>query len=354
MKIAIVGGGIAGLAAAIVLRRRGLDVSVFERAPTFTPAGAGILLSPNALGVLDSLGLARAALAAGVPLESFSVTDTSSKPYQTLSAEWCRRHFGQGLVTLRRSDLHGILAGALGDGVLRLGRDLESLRVTGGGVRLTFADGSTETADQVLGADGLRSRVREALFGEVPLRYSGQTSFRALVPFELPAPFARTGVEIWGGAYRFGFASTKPDEVYYFCVSTAPPGTSHAFEDARAQMLDGLGAFPPLVSDLVAATRSGTLVQTDIYDFKPLPRWSVGPVGLIGDAAHATTPNLGQGALKRSRTRTTWTRASTFERAASTSSGSTAVGARRRRRSRPSRTCSVSSRTPAGSPACGT
>jgi 2-polyprenyl-6-methoxyphenol hydroxylase-like FAD-dependent oxidoreductase len=294
-RIAIVGGGIAGLATAIYLRRRGLDVTVYERTPTFAPVGAGILLSPNAIEVLDRVGLAADAVAAGVSLERFMVSDVSLEPYQSVSAEWCRTHFEHGLVTLRRSDLHAVLAGGLGDGVVRLGKELTSLAATPEGVRLDFADGSTETADQVLGADGLRSRVRSSLFGDVPLRYAGQTTFRALVPFELSAPWARRGLEIWGGPFRFGFSSTKPDEVYYFCVFESPPGTSHSAEEARSLMLEGLRGFPTIVHDLVEATPADALLQTDLDDFKPLPRWSVGPVGLIGDAAHAMTPNLGQG-----------------------------------------------------------
>jgi len=292
---AIVGGGIAGLASAISLRRRGIDVTVYERAPEFAPVGAGILLSPNAFAVLDFLGLAEAASAAGVPLEEFAVTDVSLRPYQKLAASWCREHFGHGLVTLRRSDLHAVLLSKLEDGVVQLGKELVALEQMPDGVRLAFADGSTAVADQVLGADGLRSRVHSRLFGEVPLRYAGQTTFRALVPFELPPPFARKGIEIWGGTIRFGFASTKPDEVYWFCVFDAPAGTSHSAEEARSLMLRDLGAFPGVVRELVDATPDDALLQTDIYDFKPIPRWSVGPIGLIGDAAHATTPNLGQG-----------------------------------------------------------
>jgi len=294
-NIAIVGGGIAGLAAAISLRRRGLDVTVYERTPEFAPVGAGILLSPNAFLVLDFLGLAGDATAAGVPLEEFSVADLELRPYQHLTAEWCRKHFGHGLVTLRRSDLHAVLLSGLEDGMVRLGKDLASLEQAPDGVHLSFADGSTATADQVLGADGLRSRVHASLFGDVPLRYAGQSTFRALVPFELPPGFARKGIEIWGGSIRFGFANTKPDEVYYFCVFDAPAGTSYTAAEARRLMLRDLGAFPGVVRDLVEATPDDALLQTDIYDFKPIPRWSVGSVGLIGDAAHATTPNLGQG-----------------------------------------------------------
>lgn len=293
--IAIVGGGIAGLAAAISLRSRGLEVTVYERTSEFAPVGAGILLSPNAFAVLDFLGLAEAARVSGVPLEEFAVTDLSLRPYSDLSAEWCMRHFGHGLVTLRRSDLHSVLLSGLDDGVVRLGKELASVDRAPDGVHLRFTDGSTEIAAQVLGADGLRSRVHASLFGEVPLRYAGQTTFRALAPFELPSRFARRGIEIWGGSIRFGFASTKPDEVYWFCVFDAPAGTSHSPTEAKSLMQRDLLAFPEVVRDLVEATRDDALLQTDIYDFKPIRRWSVGPVGLIGDAAHATTPNLGQG-----------------------------------------------------------
>ena len=243
-NVAIVGGGIAGLAAAISLRRRGLEVTVYERTPEFAPVGAGILLSPNAFAVLDFLGLAKEASAVGVELEDFAVTDLALRPYQDLTAAWCREHFGHGLVTLRRSDLHAVLLSGLESGVVQLGKDLASLEVSGEGARLHFRDGSSAVAGQVLGADGLRSRVHESLFGEVPLRYAGQTTFRALVPFELPPRFARKGIEIWGGSIRFGFASTKPDEVYCFCVFDAPAGTSYSAAEARSLMLRDLAAFP--------------------------------------------------------------------------------------------------------------
>ncbi len=127
------------------------------------------------------------------------------------------------------------------------------------------------------------------------MRYSGQTCFRGLVPFELPREYFRKAVEIWDQAFRFGFANTKPDEVYFFCVSKAKAGNVLTPGDARALMLDGLAAFPPFVRDMIAATSDQSLIQTDLYDFTPLPRWSEGRAGLIGDAAHATTPNLGQG-----------------------------------------------------------
>lgn len=294
-RVAIVGGGIAGLATAIQLQRLGLDVTVYERAATFAPVGAGILLPPNALEVLSSLGLAEDAEAAGVSLDEFMVTDVALEPYQRISAGWCREHFRHGLVALRRSDLHAVLAAGLGDGGVRFGKELASVEPAEKSATLRFSDGSSETADQVLGADGLRSRVRASLFGEVPLRYAGQTTFRALVPFELRAPFVRVGVEIWGGSFRFGFASTKPDEVYWFCVADSPPGTTYSPEEARRWMAEGLRHFPKVVQDLVDATPPEALLQTDLYDFEPSRRWSVGSVGLIGDAAHAATPNLGQG-----------------------------------------------------------
>jgi len=294
-RIAIVGGGIAGLATAVYLRRRGLDVTVYERAPAFAPVGAGILLSPNAIEVLDRVGLAEQAVASGVSLEQFMVADVALEPYQKLDAAWCRTHFKHGLVTLRRSDLHAVLAAGLGAGTVRLGKELVGLQTDPDGVRLTFADGSTETADQALGADGIHSRVRADILGDVPLRYAGQTTFRALVPFELPPRWSRWGLEIWGGRFRFGFSSTRPDEVYYFCVVESPEGTSYGPEEARALILEGLRDFPAIVRELVAATPADAMLQTDLHDFEPLRRWSAGPVGLIGDAAHATTPNLGQG-----------------------------------------------------------
>ena len=294
-RVAIIGAGISGLTAAIFLQRKNFDVTIYEKAPALAPVGSGIALSANALNVLESIGLIPEIMAAGVPSEAQLVTDVSLKPIQRVEMDWVARQFGQGMVAIRRSDLHGILAEKFGPERIVLGRECSGLTRNKSGARIGFADGSEVEADWVIGADGIHSRVRTCLFGEVPLRYSGQTCFRGMAPFQLPDPYKQCGVEIWGGRFRLGFVSTRPGEVYYFCVFSTPPGSAYSPPAAREVMLNGLADFPPFVKALVAATPDDSLIQTDMYDFPPLARWSDGPVGLIGDAAHATTPNLGQG-----------------------------------------------------------
>lgn len=294
-RVAIIGAGIGGLTAAIVLRRKGFRVTVYEQTPSLAPVGSGISLACNAMAVLDWLGLRARVEQAGVQVEEFLVSDTALNPVQRVSMNWMRGRFGYGMVTIRRGDLHAILAEALGPEHLVQGKRFQALEQTGQGVTFRFADGSLDEADWLLGADGIHSRVRACLFGKIPLRYSGQTCFRGLVPFELPEPQARKGYEIWGRTFRLGFVNTRPGEVYYFCVTRMQPGTLFGPPAARALMAEGLAGFPPFVRELAANTPDDTLIQTDLYDFPPLPRWHEGRAGLIGDAAHATTPNLGQG-----------------------------------------------------------
>ena len=294
-RVAIIGAGISGLTAAIFLRQQNFAVTVFEQTPAISPVGAGIWLAPNALQVMDALDLCEKAISAGASLNEFTIADAKLKPIQRMDREWIMRKFGHGIVSLRRSDLHAILAGKFGAGNLALGREFDSLVEGEQGVRIRFKDGSEETADWVIGADGIHSRVRTCLFGEVPLRYTGQTCFRGLVSFQLPGEYFLKGLEIWDGKIRLGFSNVNAEEVYYFCVQDAEPGKVYSPREARRVMLDGLAGFPRFVRDMVAATPEQSLLQTDLYDFPPLPRWSKGRVGLIGDAAHATTPNLGQG-----------------------------------------------------------
>jgi 2-polyprenyl-6-methoxyphenol hydroxylase-like FAD-dependent oxidoreductase len=293
--IVIIGGGIGGLATAIALRQRGIRAIITEAAPELRPIGAGIWVPPNAMQVLAQLGLAEAVVQAGVPLRAAEIRDSSSGLLQRMDLATASQRYGYPTVAIQRARLHDILRTALEPGQLQLGKACTRFVETEQVVQVQFADGSMAQAKAVIGADGLRSRVRQQLFPQVALRYSGQSSFRALASLTLPPQLADVGWEVWGAGCRFGFSAVAPDTVYWYATLDASPGVLHEQRPVKASLATLFEDFPAPITAVIAATPEDAIFNTDIYDIRPLARWYQGRVGLVGDAAHATTPNLGQG-----------------------------------------------------------
>ena len=296
-RIAIVGAGIGGLATAIALRLRGLHAEVFEAADTLRPVGAGILLQPNAMKVLARLGLADAVEHVGIPLGRAGVWDAEDLargPLQEIDMDAIARRHGTRTIALLRSALQDVLLGALRDPP-RLGcrcARVESMPT--GRLRVHFNSGAVEEADVVIGADGVRSAVRASIFPALRLRYSGQTSWRGIVNVE-PATDPGTAYEYWSGGFRLGFARVAPGRTYWFTALDAPEGERGDPVEELAMLRVLARRFPAHVDDLLADTEPSAVTRTDLHDLMPPREWSRGQVVLLGDAVHATTPNLGQG-----------------------------------------------------------
>ena len=288
-RVLIIGGGIGGLSAAIGFCQKGFDVSVFESAPEINPVGKGIWVPTNAMLALDRLGLAADVLAAGWPLESIQLRTASGSLLSNLDLQSVKARFGFTTVSILRASLVQTLAAALPAGVLRLGKRFSRFTQDAGRVRALFEDGTEEAGDLLVGADGIHSKVRGQLFAPVQMRYSGQTCYRGVANFVLPPEFAGLGCETWGGDCRFGFSHVAPGKVYWFAPRVSPAG-GKAF-----RIEESYGNFPSPIPRLIAATNPEEITRTDISDFSPIPTWHSGHVVLLGDAAHAMTPNLGQG-----------------------------------------------------------
>ncbi|HMQ27573.1 MAG TPA: FAD-dependent monooxygenase [Acidimicrobiales bacterium] len=283
MRIGIVGGGIGGLSLALALRG-GHEVTLFEAAPAFAPVGAGIVLAPNAVACLAGLGVATEGL--GVELPRIELRRSDDELLTASPAAAHCRTLGPTL-GCARADVHARLVSALGDSVvLRLGAVVTAVDV--GGPAVSVAGSEPEGFDLVVGADGLHSPSRLA-HGGGDVRYSGDTCWRGFAP----NPGLEVAVEWWGPRSRLGLVPVPNDRVYYFLVRAAPEGRSGAapLDDLRswfggfpapaAAVVDGLGDVPPLHHDLCELDE---------------PVWGTPRLPLLGDAAHAMTPNLGQGA----------------------------------------------------------
>jgi 2-polyprenyl-6-methoxyphenol hydroxylase-like FAD-dependent oxidoreductase len=295
-RVVIVGGGIGGLALAIALRQRGIEAPVYEAAPELRAVGAGIWVPPNAMQVLGRLGLAEAVLREGARLERVELRDHRSGVLQSADMGEAARRFGYPTVAIHRGRLQRMLLDHLPADAVHVGRECSEVVAGDGGAVLRFADGSEVEAEVVVGADGAHSRVREAVAPGTRLRYSGQSSYRAVAPFRLPEGFAGVGWEVWGPGRRFGFSAIGHGEVYWYATLDAHPGERDASPSETGRRLDAMAApFPAPVPVLVAATDPERMVRTDMYDLAAIPAWHRGRIVLLGDAAHATTPNLGQG-----------------------------------------------------------
>jgi 2-polyprenyl-6-methoxyphenol hydroxylase-like FAD-dependent oxidoreductase len=294
VKILIIGGGIAGLATAIALRRQGIDAQVYERAAELREVGAGLSLWRNALVALDALGVGDACRALSAPYAGAALRRSDGRIIVSPAESELKRLVGEVGLVLHRATLQQILAEALGPDHLHLGRTCLNIKDAAHGVTASFEGTGDVHADGLVGADGLHSVVRRAILGSEEPVYSGYTAWRGVTTFD----HAELAVgESWGPGQRFGQVPMAHGEVYWFATQNAPAG-ARASDGEKAEVLRLFSHWHQPIASLVERTDRSAVLRNDIYDRPPARTWSRGRVTMVGDAAHPMTPNLGQGACQ--------------------------------------------------------
>lgn len=298
----MLGGGIGGLCAAIGLRQVDVDVEVFEQANDLSEIGAGIQISPNAARVLHHLGLKdRLEKVAVLPTSLDSRDWESGQLLGTYEVNCEPLPFGAPHYLVHRADLQRVLLDALFPDALRFGQRCTGVRAQSDQVRVEFADGSSTTADMAVGADGIHSAVRQALFGQDRPAFSGAVAYRSVVPSEqveyLDLP--NTSTKWWGPVKEHHLVHYHIADGRLINVVGVVPENDWQLESwtAEGDPSDFAAAFanfhapiPELVGAVTAVNKFA------IFDRPPLEQWTVGRVTLLGDASHPMVPFMAQGA----------------------------------------------------------
>ena len=286
-KILIVGAGIGGLTAAIALRQAGFGVEVFERAPELKEIGAGIGLSANAVRVLKRLGLMQQVIDRGAVIEAAASYNSRGDTIGRLPTNLT----DVPSVCLHRADLQQALSSALPPDCVHLGDQFVNFENTGARVMAHFASGRAASGDALIGADGLRSRVRTQLIGDGEPVYRGYQCWRGVC--HLPASELLT--ETFGLGVRVGLVPIGRRGTAWWCTANEAELANDEPDGAKSKLLRWVGNWHQPIPNVIGGTDATAIIKTAMYDRRPVKTWSKGCCTLLGDAAHPTTPNMAQG-----------------------------------------------------------
>lgn len=289
--ISIIGAGIGGLTLGNILKQQNLDFTIYESAAEIKPVGAGIMMAVNAMQIFEKLGLKEEIENTGNKIHGIFITDEKLKTISTTNILALEKKFNSCNVAIHRADLQNILASNIGLENLQLNHNLQKIEKKEN-YHLNFENGNEIESKIVFGADGIHSKVRNQTLETGTIRNSKQKCWRGLTNFNLPEKYFHHALEIWGKGKRFGFVKLSENQVYWYALVNENNFTENI------DLIETFRDFDPLVLQILEATKPENIILNDIIDLTPIPKWFSENLCLIGDAAHATTPNMGQGACQ--------------------------------------------------------
>ena len=301
-RIAIVGAGLGGLAAAIALRQQDFEADVYEQAPELGAFGAGINLSANAVKVFEAYGLKGRLHEVSFEPEGHAWRNwTSGIASRVLPLGQSVSRYGSNYYIMHRGDLHRLLCEAVPASCIHLSKRCVAVESRARSALVSFADGTSVEADVVIGADGIHSAVRRVLFGGVGARYAGTMCWRSLIPVaSLPADIHDRCVNHWTGEghnrFVISYFVRQGKYINILAVMQQPDWTSESWSvpSTREEMLASFQDVGPNLAKLLGSAKD--VFKWGQFTGEPAAEWTRGRVTLLGDAAHAMLATWGQGA----------------------------------------------------------
>jgi salicylate hydroxylase len=303
LRVGIIGAGIGGVTLARALSQQGIEARIFERAPMFGEVGAGVQMTPNAVKVLSELGLDDQLKKIGFLPNAMVGRNwkTARELFRTPLKEACPELYGAQFYHVHRADLHAALSRDIKPGQATFGTQCVGLLQHGNTAVAQFANGEEFEADLIVGADGVRSVIREQLWGQEAAKYTGHMCWRALVNVDKhPLPFVSPDSSFWMGpkGHVVTYYVKGGSMVNIVAVNENPTWVEESWnaKSTQQELLDGFKGWHPNLIELFKRTDPDAIFKWGLFDRDPMKTWSKGNATLLGDAAHPMLPFLSQGA----------------------------------------------------------
>lgn len=295
-RVTIIGAGIAGLTTAISLKQKGYEPVIFESASEIKAIGAGLALAANAMTAYKRLGIIEDVIAIGELVTNITINDYKGKVITKMDTKNLTEKYKIQNYAVHRADLQSTLLSKINLDNLYLNKKTLAIERDGKGLLVKFEDGTEHKTDALIVAEGIHSVIRKQLLPNAMPRYSGYTCWRGVI--ENPNLNVENSTETWGHGKRFGMVPLTKNRIYWFACINATQNNkkfkNYTIEDLKREFQD----FHAPIQTILSHTKDADLIWADILDFEPIKTFAFNNIVLIGDAAHATTPNMGQGACQ--------------------------------------------------------